>query len=129
MVPAMAETPDTAALARRWLDLWEDELAAFATDPGLASQLAGLLAAFARFAPAGRADSGDGGPAPSPPRPTAAGPASGDGAGGLDQLALRLDAIERRLARLERAGKPAPRKRPAPRAKAVAKKRKKPAGK
>ena len=128
MVPAMAETPDTAALARRWLDLWEDELAAFATDPGLAGQLAGLLAAFARFAPTGRADGGDGAPA-SPPRPTAAGPASGDGAGGLDQLARRLDALERRLARIEHAGKPVARKRPASRARAATKKRKKPAGK
>lgn len=128
MVPAMAETPDTAALARRWLDLWEDELAAFATDHGLAGPLAGLLAAFARFVPAGRADSGDGGPA-TPPRPAAASPASGDGAGGLDQFAHRLDALELRLARLERAGKSAAAKACPAKSRPRAKKRGKPAGK
>lgn len=124
MVPVMAETPDTAALARRWLDLWEDELAAFAADPQLAGQLAGLLAAFARFA--APAAPGDGATAPA--RPATAGPASGDGAGGVDQLARRLGAVERRLAVLERAGRPARKRSPA-RPAAAAKKRKKPARK
>ena len=36
----MADTPDFAALARQYLDLWEDQLAAMAADPTLAAQSA-----------------------------------------------------------------------------------------
>jgi hypothetical protein len=36
----MADTPDFAALAREYLDLWEDQLAAMAADPTLARQSA-----------------------------------------------------------------------------------------
>ena len=40
IVAPMTDTPDFAALAREYLDLWEDQLAAMAADPTLAEQSA-----------------------------------------------------------------------------------------
>jgi hypothetical protein len=42
----MAESPDLAALARRYVDLWQDQLTAMAADPALAESTARLLAAL-----------------------------------------------------------------------------------
>ena len=43
---AMAEPPDLAALARRYVDLWQDQLTAMAADPALAESTARLLQAL-----------------------------------------------------------------------------------
>ena len=40
IVTPMTDTPDFAALAREYLDLWEDQLAAMAADPTIAAQSA-----------------------------------------------------------------------------------------
>src|SRR5690242_10668845 len=39
---AMAEPPDLASLAKRYLDLWQEQLTAMAADPDLAESLARL---------------------------------------------------------------------------------------
>jgi len=42
----MAEAPDLASLAKRYLDLWQDHLIAMAADPDFAENLARLFAAL-----------------------------------------------------------------------------------
>jgi hypothetical protein len=128
ILAAMTDTPDFAALAREYLDLWEDQLAAMAADPTLAEQSARFFGAMggaeatanpmataqmaamaqqfmtlAGLAAGGKANDGDAkpttaGPAPGP-APVAAAP--GDGAQQLAELASRLAALEERLDRLE----------------------------
>src|SRR5258705_3581994 len=39
----MDETPDLTSLARRWLDLWQEQVTALAGDPAVAEQTARLL--------------------------------------------------------------------------------------
>ncbi|MEE8202591.1 MAG: hypothetical protein V3R74_02415 [Alphaproteobacteria bacterium] len=102
----MADAPDLDSLARRFLDLWQDQVAATVSDPALADWMARLLAA-----PAG-AVSGRGQPEneqeddadAAAARPRGAAPAaaaSGAGDGSVEQLARRLAACEERLAALE----------------------------
>ena len=45
----MAEPPDLATLAKRYLDLWQEQLIAMAADPDLADSLARLLAGLGRL--------------------------------------------------------------------------------
>lgn len=126
----MAEPPDLAQLAKRYLDLWESQLTAFGSDPALLDQVARTVAAMGATLVAasggmneppaeneapGKNEDGHGrtrsrkqdaatarSPAP------AAAPA--DGAARLDQLARQLADLERRLAGVEAAlaGKPGP---------------------
>ena len=42
----MADPPDLSALAKRYVDLWQDQLIALAAHPELAEGLARVLAAF-----------------------------------------------------------------------------------
>jgi hypothetical protein len=118
----MSETPDLRALAERYLDLWEEQFAAAASDPAAAAAMAAwlepwrALAAGAAGATTGtgrkREDGRDGAHAkaergaPATGSATAgaaaAGAAPGDGGRRLDQLLERLDRIERRLDALER---------------------------
>ncbi len=42
----MAEPPDLASLAKRYVDLWQDQLIAMAADPDLAKAFARLMAAL-----------------------------------------------------------------------------------
>jgi hypothetical protein len=119
----MSEPPDVDALARRFLDLWQEQLTIMAADPELADGLAKLLAglsASAGLAPflAGlaAAPAGPGIGEGSEPgehgqcgrhtdrdaaRAAAADAASRGGGLALDELARRLADVERRLARLE----------------------------
>ena len=114
ILPPMSDTPDMENLARRFLDLWQDQLAAMASDPEAAESLNRLMALAgppgAAFATAygqnipgespahdGRAQT-DSAPAPGA---TAAAPASGDGDGNLGELLRRLGDVEKRLAELE----------------------------
>ena len=114
----MSETPDLKALAERYLDLWEEQFSAAAADPALAAAMAAWLAPWRALA-AGAMPGGKAGPtsdertpgsgtkargpsAAETAGPAAAGAAPGDGGRGLDRIIERLDAIERRLAALER---------------------------
>ena len=122
----MSETPDLEALARRYLDLWEAQLAALAGDPALAEQMsrlvaslgsAGLAAAAAWSATQGREQAGgsatrgrgDAGAGPAGAAPLR--PASDDRHDGLGELASRLAALEQRIAALEQPARKPARKR------------------
>ena len=96
----MAEPPPLDELARRLLDLWQQQLSAWATDPQLARHMGAWLEAWGK----------SGGTAAR--WPTAAGAASGGGNLDLERVERRLAAVERRLAELE----PKPRARPRKRA-------------
>jgi hypothetical protein len=90
-----ADSPDLASLAKRYVDLWQDQLIALAAHPELAEGLARMLAVFSSGWPSGREHD------PAPPR---AAPASATPDGGdidLRELASRIAALEERLARLE----------------------------
>src|SRR6516165_8516280 len=95
----MSEQPDLEALARRYLDLWQDQATALAGDAELARQLGrwlGLLQSGMTNAVRSAAPS---------PGPASAAAAPGGGEPRLGELARRLAAVEERLARLEaRAG-------------------------
>jgi hypothetical protein len=127
----MAESPDLAALARRYIDLWQDQLTAMAADPALAESTARLLQALVPvgWPPQQRPQDDDasifsaatGFAKPgSKTGPKAAGAASGQRDGRVDELTRRLAALEKRLAALETGVRPA-RRKPQPRAKRPAK--------
>ena len=101
----MAEPPPLDELARRLLDLWQQQLSAWATDPQLARHMGAWLEAWSR----------SGGTQARWPAP--AGAAPGGGNLNLEGLEQRLAAVERRLAALEPKPRPRPRKRPARKAK------------
>ncbi|MDO9707827.1 hypothetical protein [Paracraurococcus lichenis] len=112
---------DLDQLAEAWIALWQAELAALAADPDVAAawqQALGLGAAWLRAARTAPGQPDDGGrPAPGAAAPGAApGLFAGDPLGGTDAAALlaRIDALERRLAALERGAEPggAPRRSP-----------------
>src|SRR5579883_75831 len=84
---AMAEPPDLASLAKRYLDLWQEQLIAMAADPDLAESLSRLLAGLV---PPSAWPARPGGDDAAPARPTAAAAASGERGDRLDELARRL---------------------------------------
>jgi hypothetical protein len=105
------DSPDLDALAKRYLELWNQQMGQMAGDPALAGAMAQALnetfkamsqgmAVYAKgFAKPGEADG------PQPPRPGAQTPAAASGPAD-DELSLlhgRLAALEKRLAVLERA--------------------------
>jgi hypothetical protein len=111
----MPEPPELDELARRFLDLWQQQLSAWATDPELARQMGNFMA-FATasvpkapfwpgaVAPGGSGDGIGGAEAAdgAPQRGAAPARAASRGRGvDLGELAQRLAAIERRLARME----------------------------
>jgi glutathione S-transferase len=93
----MSQPPDIEALARRYLDLWQDQASALAGDAEFARQLgrwltlmqSGMAHAFQAAATTS---------APGSQTPTAA---PGDGQPRLDELARRFALLEERIARLE----------------------------
>jgi hypothetical protein len=121
------DAPDLEALAKRFLDLWQDQVAASVADPALADWLARFLAAPGHIGPtAGPMAAPTSGMTPDAAAfadvfaamarrsPAAAAPC-GAGDDRVDQLAGRLAECEKRLAALERAAHGAggkPRKRP-----------------
>src|ERR1700744_3859481 len=129
----MADPPDLAALARRYVDLWQDQLTAMAADPALAESTARLLAALvpAGWPPQTHAQDDDAGRfsprrarAKKPPPATAEAGAAAAGAAPderdrrLAELTRRVGALEKRLAALEagirapgRDAEPRPRRR------------------
>ena len=115
------DTDDLQALARRYLDMWEDHLAELGRDPAVAENMARAIelmntgaAAFATMATDAQAesqakrterthepatDAPPAGPAGPPAHGHAPGPADAD----LDDLRRRLARLEERLDRLESA--------------------------
>jgi hypothetical protein len=144
----MAEPPDLDALARRYLDLWQDQMTAMAGDPTLAAALGRLFETAAAAMPmnwfgawlqamqqamrAGAASGDDGGGGTRAKAGAAAAAAAPvDGGRDLARLRRRVAALEARLARLEagrlesgrlESGKP-PAKRPVRRAPAKPRRR------
>src|SRR5215470_774783 len=120
----MTDVPDLDGLARRYLDLWEEQAIAWAGDATLADSLR-LWLGFAGMGPVGATRTGPGGEGdswhgrgnhiggPRQPEPGAAARsapaagASGNGDDDMARLTRRLAALERRLARLEAGVPPA----------------------
>src|SRR5882672_1563434 len=108
----MSEPPDLETLARRYLDLWQDQVTALAADPEFTETIGRMLQVSATLGPAGwmslwtaaaaglktqKAPDG-GGPAsqkPTGPAPGTAPAAAASNDGGADMVELR-----RRLASL-----------------------------
>jgi hypothetical protein len=98
----MAEPPDLEDLARRYLDLWQQQMTQAAADPELAETIRRLFgpwwgAAAAGF-PAQETSSATSGTAP-------ARAPSRDRGDQLDDLARRLADVEKRLAAVESAAR------------------------
>jgi hypothetical protein len=89
-IGAMTEADHTADLARRFIDLWQQQVAAMAGDPALVEMALRFMAPFAAGAGGERA-----------PRAAPAAAAPGDVLARLDELARRLAVCEERLAALE----------------------------
>src|SRR5262245_14035548 len=121
---AMTDSSDPDALARRYLDLWEEQMAAWASDAALADVLRlwlGLVGVD-RFAAGGRGD-GAPGPGRTDDERTARSATAADAPRHRDhdmaEFAQRLAALEQRLAAVEagipgageRAGRSARRRR------------------
>jgi CO/xanthine dehydrogenase Mo-binding subunit len=111
----MADDSDLDALARRYFDLWQTQLAGMAADRTLAGTLARVLAAANAqvanaFGSAGSPVDGGVRSAAAGAAPAAAAPS--DSAADLRELGERVAALERRIAELEtRLAKPARSKR------------------
>lgn len=116
-------TTDYNALAKRYLDLWQEQVAKLARDPG---QLAGTAAEWSHMAasmmqnaaaspqsasqPSSQSASSHDGSTKVSSAPGSASPGSASAPGGVDPADIlgRLDALERRIAALEStaSGKP-----------------------
>jgi hypothetical protein len=94
----MAEPPDFAELAKRYVDLWQDHLMAIAGDPALAESVARMFLGLGAAAPGGATRDGA---FASAARAATAAAASHERERGLDELARRLAALEERIAALE----------------------------
>jgi hypothetical protein len=97
----MTDDPDLAKLARDFMDLWQEQIAAAATDPALAKWTEAWMSSFSAAIGATGRDGGAGAPGAA-----ALGAASDDVFRRLDEFAGRLDACEGRLAALERRARP-----------------------
>jgi len=120
----MSEPPNLEALARRYLDLWQDQATALAGDAELTRQVgrwlsmmqAGMAHGFQSSNAFTSTEAARSSGQPSRPAPGSAPAAAPSGRGdlGLEQLSRRLAAVEKRLARLEGGVKtrsPKPRRR------------------
>jgi hypothetical protein len=118
-MPADNDPPSLDDLAKRYLDLWQDQMTAMAADPETARLMGRTLQLWAGAGPAGwqaiwqaAADGlkGRQGTAfdhgafasffPQTPGPAPAGPASGHGGGDVAELRRRLAELETRIAGL-----------------------------
>jgi hypothetical protein len=108
----MTEPPDYEQLAKRYLDLWQDQLAAAAGDPKLAREMA-RLASLMKQSPFGWMADQFGADAGAEPNrsaddrseatggPASAGTSPAGSADDLDDLARRVAELEARVAALE----------------------------
>src|SRR5690348_4597450 len=119
---ASVEDPSVQDLAKRLMDLWQEQMAAIAADPDLMRQMAqmmaaspfpammqgimqGILASTAKSGPSNpyewwKAENGAGAKPPTPAGPPAAAPAPQPGGGDLAELRRNLAGLEARLAEL-----------------------------
>jgi hypothetical protein len=97
----MADDGDLDALARRYFDLWQTQLAGMAADRTLAGTLARVLAAANAQVEAAFGRPVDGGVRSAAAGAAPAAAAPGDSAPDLRQLGERVAALERRIAELE----------------------------
>lgn len=132
----MSDTPDLDALAKRYLDLWQEELSRLSSDREVAEAMARTIelmnAGVARFAGAVRGVGDDGG---GMGKPADAGGAAAAGAArrgadvGLERVQARVAALEKRVRELERGHKRAAKAVPAkPKSKPQPKRRRGAAG-
>jgi hypothetical protein len=103
MAPENDETTgDFDRLARRYLDLWQSQLAGFAADQALTEQIARLFAAAnAQVASALQVAQGAHHAASTPTGTPPAAASSGHGADDMGELRKRVAALEARIAELE----------------------------
>jgi len=105
----MSDAPDLDALAKRFLDLWQAQVAASVSDPALAEAIAQMMAGApgapgaSHAAPGGQAHAGIAAFTAAAGGAPAAAAAPGAGDERLVELDRRLAACEERLAALERA--------------------------
>jgi len=112
----MTDKPDLDALARQYLDLWQEHLSDMAADGEMAEAVAksvelmnGSAAAFARMMTEAASegsrnsqhDEGSSGAIIKTSGATAAGAASGNSDDVLDQFSRRIAQLEKRIAELE----------------------------
>lgn len=102
---AMTKDPDLAQLASDFMDLWQEQVAAAATDPALAKWAEAWMAPFAAAVGATHGDGTGPANAVAPPGTTASGAPHDDLLRRMDEFAGRLVACEKRLAALERKAK------------------------
>ena len=105
MAPENDDPADFDRLARRYLDLWQSQLAGLAADQGLTEQIARLFAA-ANTQVASAIEMAQGArhaasPPSTPPGTPAAAAAPGYGADDVGELRKRVEALEDRIAELE----------------------------
>jgi hypothetical protein len=101
----MSEPPSLEALARRYLDLWQDQATALAGDVELARQIGQWLSMMQAGMVHGFQSPNTPSAKPGTAGSTPAAPPSGGSEPRLDQLARRLAALEKRLGRLEAGAK------------------------
>lgn len=105
----MSDPPDYTQLAKRYLDLWQEQVAASAADPKLMQEMLRFGRLFGQSTPGGEA-SGEHKDADDRFGPESrAAPShlsSAGGGGDLAKLARRVADLEERLAALERRAEP-----------------------
>jgi ubiquinone biosynthesis protein UbiJ len=100
MAPENDDSADFDRLARRYLDLWQSQLAGLSADQALTEQIARLFAAAnTQVASAIKAAQGAHHAAQTGTSPAAA--SSGHGADDVGELRKRVEALEARIAQLE----------------------------
>jgi len=100
MAPENDDAGDFDKLARRYLDLWQSQLAGLASDQALTEQIARLFAA-ANTQVASALQAAQGAHHGSQAGTSAAASASGHGADDVGELRKRVEALEARIAELE----------------------------
>jgi hypothetical protein len=100
MAPENDDAGDFDKLARRYLDLWQSQLAGLASDQALTEQIARLFAA-ANTQVASAMQAAQGAHHATQTGTSAAAPAPGHGADDVGELRKRLEALEARIAELE----------------------------
>jgi predicted alpha-1,6-mannanase (GH76 family) len=93
-------TADFDKLARRYLDLWQNQLAGLASDQAVTEQIARLFAA-ANAQVASAMQTVQGAPHAGTTWPPSAAAAPGHGPNDLGELRKRVEALEARIAELE----------------------------
>jgi small-conductance mechanosensitive channel len=100
MAPENDDAGEFDKLARRYLDLWQSQLAGLASDQALTEQIARLFAA-ANTQIASALQAAQGASHASQARTSAAAPPPGNGADDVGELRKRVEALEARIAELE----------------------------